>query len=207
MNTKSYKKEYILFMKKFDTYFYNSASFLKFIEDAVLSLPGTCIKYYNDHCETCGSIPFQRKVKKYSEKVILTGLHELLRRDSETHYTNLIQISNKDETYAHWYREIEDSEFEDKFEDAIGLCLKVVSEKIDDQDLKKFVEKKIFDEQKFLFQIAKFHKWIEVQKDQEKSRKQRSIKNKKGRMEHLKRLKAREDAKEDAKKDTKELGI
>ena len=186
--------------------FYNSASFLKFIESAVLSRPGTCIKYYNDHCGTCGSIPFQRKVKKYSEKVILTGLQELLRRDSETHYTNLIQIRNKDE-YAHWYREIEDSEFRDKFEDAIGLCLKVVSEKIDDQDLKKFVEKKVFIEQKFLFQIAKFHKWIEDQKEQEKSREQRSIKNKKRRMEHLKRLKAREDAKEDAKKVTKELGI
>ena len=182
--------------------FYNSASFLKFIESAVLSRPGTCIKYYNDHCGTCGSIPFQRKVKKYSEKVILTGLHELLRRDSETHYTNLIQIRNKDENYAHWYRE-----FEDKFEDAMGLCLKDVSEKIDDQDLKEFVEKKRFDEQKFLFQIAKFHKWIEDQKEQEKSREQRSIKYKKRRMEHLKRLKAREERTEKYKKRSKDLGI
>lgn len=189
-------------MKKIDTYFDNTASFLKFIESAVLSSPGTCIKYYNDHCGTCGSIPFQRKVKKYSEKVILTGLHELLRRDSETHYTNLIQIRNKDENYANWYRE-----FEDKFEDAMGLCLDLVSEKIEDKDLKKFVEKKFFDEEKFLSQIAKFNKWIEVQKEQEKSREQRLIKNKKRRMEHLTRIKAREDANEGAKKDIKELGV
>ena len=189
-------------MVNFDAYYYNSVSFLKFIESAVLSRPGSCIKYYHDGCGTCGSIPFQRKVKKYSEKVILTGLHELLRRDSETHYTNLIQIRNKDENYAHWYRE-----FEDKFEDAMGLCLKVVSEKIDDQDLKKFVERKGFDEQKFLFQIAKFDKWIEDQKEQEKSREQRLIKNKKRRVEHLNRIKAREDANESAKKDIKELGI
>ena len=188
-------------MKKFIPGNHNSLSFLKFLESAVLSRPGFCIKYYHDGCGTCGSIPFQRKVEKYSEKVILTGLHELLRRDSETHYTNLIQIRNKDENYAHWYRE-----FEDKFEDAMGLCLKVVSEKIDDQDLKKFVERKGFDEQKFLFQIAKFDKWIEDQKEQEKSREQRLIKNKKRRMVHLKWLKARDDAKEEIAR-IKELGI
>ena len=66
---------------------------------------------------------------------------------------------------------------------------------------------KFFDEQKFLFQIAKFNKWIKDQKEQEQSREQRLIKNKKRRVEHLKRIKAREDAKEEAKKDTKELGI
>jgi hypothetical protein len=180
----------------------NSVSFLKFLESAVLTKPGFCIKYYHDGCGTCGCGPFQRKVKKYSEKVILTGLHELLRRDSEAHYTNLIQIRNKDENYTYWYRE-----FEDKFEDAMGLCLEALSEKIDDQDLKEFVERKFFDEQKFLFQIAKLNKWIKDQKEQEKSREQRLIKNKKRRGEHLKRIKAREDAKEEAKKDTKELGI
>ena len=88
----------------------------------------------------------------------------------------------------------------------MGLCLKVVSEKIDDQDLKKFVERKGFDEQKFLFQIAKFDKWIEDQKEQEKSREQRLIKNKKRRMVHLKWLKARDDAKEEIAR-IKELGI
>ena len=180
----------------------NSVSFLKFLESAVLTKPGFCIKYYHDGCGTCGCGPFQRKVKKYSEKVILTGLHELLRRDSEAHYTNLIQIRNKDENYTHWYRE-----FEDKFEDAMGLCLEALSEKIDDQDLKEFVERKFFDEQKFLFQIAKLNKWIKDQKEQEKSREQRLIKNKKRRVEHLNRIKAREDANESAKKDIKELGI
>ena len=183
---------------------HNSLSFLKFIENAVLSSRGFCIKYYHDGCGTCGSGPFKRELKKYSDTVIIDGLNEFLKKDSETYYINLIRVRNKDENFSdtHWYRE-----FEDKFEDAMGLCLEALSEKIDDQDLKEFVERKFFDEQKFLFQIAKLNKWIKDQKEQEKSREQRLIKNKKRRVEHLNRIKAREDANESAKKDIKELGI
>ena len=72
-------------MKKFIADNYKPVSFLKFIESAVLSRPGFCIKYYHDGCGTCGSIPFQRKVEKYSDKVFLTGLHELLKKESETY--------------------------------------------------------------------------------------------------------------------------
>jgi len=117
-------------MVNFDAYYFNSVSFLKFIQSAVLSRPGFCIKYYHDGCGTCGSIPFQRKVEKYSDKVILTGLHELLKKESETYYINLIR--KKDENYSCW------DQF--KFEDAIGLCLKVVSEKITDVEFKKNIE-------------------------------------------------------------------
>ena len=170
-------------MEKFVADNYNSISFLKFLESAALSRPGFCIKFYHDGCGTCGCGPFKRELKKYSDKVILDGLNELLRRDSETYYINLIRFRNKDENYSDWDQY--------KFEDAIGLCL----ERIADEDLKKNIEGTPlgdFHVQKISIQIAEYDKWI---KHQKKRREQKLIKQekekieaKKRRVEHLNRI-------------------
>ena len=68
-------------MEKFVADNYNSVSFLKFIESAVLSRPDFCIKYYHERCGICSCRRFKRELKKYSDKVILTGLHELLKKE------------------------------------------------------------------------------------------------------------------------------
>ena len=171
-------------MKKFIPGNHNSLSFLKFLESAVLSRPGFCIKYYHDGCGTCGSIPFQRKVEKYSEKVILTGLHELLKKESETYYINLIR--KKDENYSRW------DQF--KFEDAIGLCLKVVSEKITDVEFKKNIEGTPlgnFHDQKIGEKIVEGFKYSRVQKIEARQKlikqEKEKIEAKKRQVEHLKR--------------------
>ena len=184
-------------MKKFIPGNHNSLSFLKFLESAVLSRPGFCIKYYHDGCGTCGSIPFQRKVKEYSEKVILTGLHELLKKESETYYINLIR--KKDENYSRW------DQF--KFEDAIGLCLKVVSEKITDVEFKKNIEGTplgFFHHQKISDRIGRDIEYrkrekIEARQNLIKQEKEK-IEAKKRQVEHLKRI-------EKYKKRSKDLGI
>ena len=186
-------------MKKFIPGNHNSLSFLKFLESAVLSRPGFCIKYYHDGCGTCGSIPFQRKVEKYSDKVILTGLNELLKRESETYYINLIR--NKDENYSRWdqYR----------FEDAIGLCLDKISEKIPPHEIK--ISKNIegtplgnFHDQKIGDRIVEDFKYSKVQKIEARQKlikqEKEKIEAKKRQVEHLKRI-------EKYKKRSKDLGI
>ena len=186
-------------MVNFDTYFYNSASFLKFIESAVLSRQDFCIEYYHKRCGICSCRRFKRELNKYSDKVILTGLNELLKRESETYYINLIR--NKDENYSRWYQY--------RFEDAIGLCLDKISEKIPPHEIK--ISKNIegtpldfFHHQKIWDKIGRA---IEYRKREKIEARQKLIKQekekieaKKRQVEHLKRI-------EKYKKRSKDLGI
>ena len=177
----------------------NSVSFLKFLESAVLSRPDFCIKYYHERCGICSCRRFKRELNKYSDKVILTGLNELLKRESETYYINLIR--NKDENYSRWdqYR----------FEDAIGLCLDKISEKIPPHEIKiskniegtplaNFHDQKIGDTIVEGFQYSKVQK-IEARQKLIKQEKEK-IEAKKRQVEHLKRT-------EKYKKRSKDLGI
>ena len=186
-------------MVNFDAYYFNSVSFLKFIQNAVLSRQGFCIKYYHDGCGTCGSIPFQRKVEKYSDKVILTGLHELLKKESETYYINLIR--NKDENYSRWdqYR----------FEDAIGLCLDKISEKIPPHEIKisKNIEGTLlgnFHDQKIGDRIVEGFQYSKVQKIEAR---QKLIKQEKEKIEAEERQAAHLKRAEKYKKRSKDLQI
>jgi len=186
-------------MKKFIADNYKPVSFLKFIESAVLSRPGFCIKYYHDGCGTCGCRPFKRELKKYSVKVIIDGLNEFLKEDSETYYINLIR--NKDENYSRWdqYR----------FEDAIGLCLDKISEKIPPHEIK--ISKNIegtplgnFHDQKIKDRIVEGFQYSKVQKIEARQKlikqEKEKIEAKKRQVEHLKRI-------EKYKKRSKDLGI
>ena len=174
-------------MKNFDTYFYNSASFLKFIESAVLSRQDFCIEYYHKRCGICSCRRFKRELNKYSDKVIITGLNELLKRESETYYINLIR--NKDENYSRWdqYR----------FEDAIGLCLDKISEKIPPHEIK--ISKNIegtplgnFHDQKIGEKIVEGFKYSRVQKIEARQKlikqEKEKIEAKKRHVEHLNRI-------------------
>ena len=174
---------------------HNSLSFLKFIENAVLSRPGFCIKYYHDGCGTCGCRPFKRELKKYSVKVIIDGLNEFLKEDSETYYINLIRVRNKDENFSDW------DQF--KFEDAIGLCL----EKIADEELIKNIEGTplgFFHHQKISDRIGRdieYRKREKIEARQKLTKQEKEkIEAKKRQVEHLKRT-------EKYKKRSKDLGI
>ena len=188
-------------MEKFVADNYNSISFLKFIESAVLSRPDFCIKYYHERCGICSCRRFKRELKKYSDKVILTGLNELLKRELETYYINLIRVRNKDENYSRWdqYR----------FEDAIGLCLDKISEKIPPHEIK--ISKNIegtplgnFHYQKIGDKIVEGFKYSKVQKIEARQKlikqEKEKIEAKRRQVKHLNRI-------EKYKKRSKDLGI
>lgn len=163
---------------------YNSVSFLKFIESAVLSSPGFCIKYYHDCCGTCGCTPFKSELKKYSDKVIIDGLNEFLKEDSETYYINLIRDRNKDENYSRW------DQF--KFEDAIGLCLEKIADEVQIENIEGtplgfFHHQKISDRIGRDIEYRKREK-IEARQKLIKQEKEK-IEAKKRQVEHLKRIK------------------
>ena len=174
-------------MKKFISDNYNPVSFLKFLESAVLSRQDFCIEYYHKRCGICSCRRFKRELNKYSDKVILIGLNELLKRESETYYINLIR--NKDENYSRWdqYR----------FEDAIGLCLDKISEKIPPHEIKiskniegtplgNFHDRKIGDKIVEGFKYSKRQK-IEARQKLIKQEKEK-IEAKKRQVEHLNRI-------------------
>jgi hypothetical protein len=142
---------------------FNPISFLEFLESAVLLRSGWCIKYWHDGCGTCGSIPFKRKLNKYSDMVILEGLNELLRRESETWLVNVIGVRNKDEKYCDWVKY--------RFDDAIGLCLEKISENTSVQALEKIIEGTPlgnFREQKIRIKNNIHKNYLERQKKQKK---------------------------------------
>lgn len=166
---------------------YNLISFLEFLESAVLLRSGWCIKYWHDGCGTCGCIPFKRKLNKYSDMVILAGLNELLRRESETWLINVIGVGNKDENYSDWVKY--------RFDDAIGLCLEKISKNTSVQALEKIIEGTPlgnFREQKIRIKNAQHDNWLEHQKKQkkieDKSRDRKLIKQGVRLVEHSKRV-------------------
>ena len=182
-------------MKKFISDNYNPVSFLKFLESAVLSRQDFCIEYYHKRCGICSCRRFKRELNKYSDKVILTGLNELLKRESETYYINLIRVRNKDENFSDW------DQF--KFEDAIGLCL----EKIADEELIKNIEGTplgFFQQQKISERIVRdieYRKREKIEATQKLIKQEKEkIEAKKRQVEHLKRI-------EKYKKRSKDLGI
>ena len=186
-------------MKKFISDNYNPVSFLKFLESAVLSRQDFCIEYYHKRCGICSCRRFKRELNKYSDKVILTGLNELLKRESETYYINLIR--NKDENYSRWdqYR----------FEDAIGLCLDKISEKIPPHEIK--ISKNIegtplgnFHDQKIGDRIVEGFQYSKVQKIEAR---QKLIKQEKEKIEAEERQAAHLKRAEKYKKRSKDLQI